>query len=110
MDKIDKNDKPIFEITHANIFAVSMYNIKGSCDCTICKQNLNSNSIGYEEEGKTSEIVNGLCSHSFHAECIETWIKENKDCPICRKPWAKIVNSNKNTQTQENSWEDIEWH
>ena len=24
------------------------------------------------------------CSHSFHSDCINKWIKEKKECPICR--------------------------
>ncbi|VFQ85972.1 unnamed protein product [Cuscuta campestris] len=24
------------------------------------------------------------CSHSFHAGCIETWLSQNRSCPMCR--------------------------
>lgn len=25
------------------------------------------------------------CGHTFHIECIEYWLKDNTNCPICRK-------------------------
>ncbi|KAL4584504.1 hypothetical protein LXL04_009107 [Taraxacum kok-saghyz] len=26
------------------------------------------------------------CQHGFHDECLETWLKEHKNCPLCRTP------------------------
>ena len=26
------------------------------------------------------------CSHHFCSKCLETWLVENEDCPICRRP------------------------
>ncbi len=26
------------------------------------------------------------CDHIFHTECIESWIRRNRTCPICRGP------------------------
>lgn len=43
-------------------------------NCTICL-------VDFEED----ETVNALpCLHKFHAVCIETWLKTNGACPICR--------------------------
>ncbi|KAI7818107.1 hypothetical protein BC939DRAFT_464016 [Gamsiella multidivaricata] len=25
------------------------------------------------------------CRHAFHVECIDTWLKSNAQCPICRQ-------------------------
>ena len=25
------------------------------------------------------------CGHTFHIECIEYWLKDNTNCPMCRK-------------------------
>lgn len=27
-----------------------------------------------------------ICKHTFHNECIQKWLVQNKNCPICRKP------------------------
>jgi hypothetical protein len=40
-----------------------------------------------------SELVDGekvrvltACMHCFHATCIETWLRGNATCPLCRAP------------------------
>lgn len=43
-------------------------------ECTVCLENI--------ETGK--KILK--CSHEFHGECINLWLKEKKECPICRTP------------------------
>ena len=42
--------------------------------CSICMTDY--------EEGE--EILTLLCFHKFHAECIETWFKNQDWCPVCR--------------------------
>lgn len=27
-----------------------------------------------------------VCRHRFHKKCIQTWLRENDCCPMCRKP------------------------
>jgi hypothetical protein len=47
------------------------------------------------EEMKTKKQT--LCNHLFHKECIEEWIKNNKNtCPLCRKNLFQCVNNCKN--------------
>ncbi len=43
--------------------------------CSICLQNFNDN--------ETLKLLN--CNHKFHKNCIDEWIKINKNCPICRE-------------------------
>ncbi|KAL7606654.1 hypothetical protein Lser_V15G17779 [Lactuca serriola] len=26
------------------------------------------------------------CSHGFHVKCVEAWLKEHPNCPLCRTP------------------------
>lgn len=42
--------------------------------CTICLQD-------YKDRDKT-KILN--CTHTFHANCIDTWFKKKVNCPVCR--------------------------
>lgn len=42
--------------------------------CVICLQ-----------EFESDEDLNQLpCSHSFHAQCVSTWLLRNKSCPLCQ--------------------------
>jgi len=35
------------------------------------------------EEGTDTRLVK--CSHTFHGECIRTWLADNVTCPLCRE-------------------------
>ena len=45
-------------------------------ECAIC----------FCEYGPDDEVSPLPCKHYFHAECIQTWIKDNPTCPMCRDP------------------------
>jgi len=46
-------------------------------ECSICLDDyVEGEKIAW---GKTNE-----CNHVFHEECINLWLKENDDCPLCR--------------------------
>ncbi len=47
---------------------------EGLDQCAIC----------YEEMKKGS-LVKGHDNHLFHVECLDRWILEKNNCPICRK-------------------------
>lgn len=42
-------------------------------ECSICLDKINKDSIFLD------------CNHSYHYECINTWIKIKPICPLCRK-------------------------
>jgi hypothetical protein len=42
--------------------------------CSICLDNFNEMTI----------LRKLICNHSFHIECIEKWLSENTNCPMCR--------------------------
>ena len=83
-------------INKINLVSMWNYNLPSNNDCTICRCNLNDNSLYNQEKGKDSNIVQGLCNHSFHEECINPWIMKNNHCPICSIRWKsiKIYSSN----------------
>ncbi|MED6131583.1 hypothetical protein PIB30_011187 [Stylosanthes scabra] len=46
-----------------------------SCECAVC---LNE----FQEDEKLRIIPN--CSHVFHIDCIDVWLQNNANCPLCR--------------------------
>jgi hypothetical protein len=34
---------------------------------------------------KNEVIRKTPCTHSFHANCIDSWCKKNLNCPVCRR-------------------------
>ena len=43
-------------------------------ECPICCCSMNNNNVH-----KTS------CNHCFHKDCLNKWLENNDNCPICRK-------------------------
>ena len=77
-----------FQINNIKILGIWSHNLPTNTDCTICRCNLNMNSIYNNDKDNNSTIVIGLCNHSFHSECISGWLKTNNlHCPICSKKW-----------------------
>ncbi|CAH1422930.1 unnamed protein product [Lactuca virosa] len=44
-----------------------------------------------------SEVVLGesfatleRCRHGFHVECVEAWLKDHSNCPLCRTPISGV--------------------
>jgi hypothetical protein len=78
-----------FTINNIRILSSWNYNLSTNVDCTICRCNLNVNSLYNQEKGLDSEVIQGTCGHAFHSECIIPWIVKNKHCPICSSIWSK---------------------
>lgn len=76
-----------FTIKKVKLLNSWCYNLQSNKDCTICRIDLNINSIYAQECGLDSIIISGMCGHSFHHECITSWIKINNYCPICFVKW-----------------------
>lgn len=44
-------------------------------DCVICLEQID------EEKNDKKTLT---CNHTFHSTCIDTWLQQKKECPICR--------------------------
>jgi len=48
--------------------------LEESDNCSICLENYNKDNI-----------INVLkCGHKYHKDCIDDWINDNNNCPLCR--------------------------
>ncbi|KAL5722767.1 hypothetical protein ACHQM5_006243 [Ranunculus cassubicifolius] len=47
----------------------------GSIDCAVCLENFSV--------GDKCRLL-PVCKHSFHAECVDSWLLRTPICPICR--------------------------
>lgn len=45
------------------------------CECAVCLNEFN-------QDEKLRRIPN--CSHVFHIDCIDAWLQNNANCPLCR--------------------------
>lgn len=50
-------------------------------ECPICLEN-------FKENETVCWSRNPECHHAFHLTCAFSWLKENNDCPICRRPYV----------------------
>jgi hypothetical protein len=79
-------NEPIFQSHHPLVSGLTDEQIENSCamveytpspnqsQCTICM-----------EDFQPKESVRILpCFHQYHAECIDTWLHEHAECPICK--------------------------
>lgn len=48
--------------------------IKSTTDCSICCEDVTVHSVA----------VRLPCSHMYHPNCIDSWLRQNHTCPICR--------------------------
>jgi hypothetical protein len=75
-----------FIVNNAKLLCYSRYILPSNTECTICRCNLNANSLCNESLGR-SIVVIGQCNHSFHKSCIDPWVNKNNHCPLCFKIW-----------------------
>lgn len=80
-----------FEINNMKIFATWTHKNAYNTDCTICRQSLNNHSIYQKDKDKyiSTIVTNHTCNHTFHNECITSWLAaNNKHCPNCSSEWV----------------------
>lgn len=49
--------------------------VSDDCPCAICQQVMQTK----------QDCLITLCNHVFHKVCIDTWLKEEHECPCCRR-------------------------
>lgn len=93
-----------FKVNSIKMFSSWGYNLPSNTDCTICRCNLNTNSIYNQDNCIDSIVVEGACGHSYHYECIKPWVDTHKNCPICSAAWLykSQTLSNKNKKANKN--------
>ncbi len=47
---------------------------EGADECPMCEEK-------FAEDDEVKELT---CKHTFHAPCIDSWLRTNKKCPLCR--------------------------
>ena len=47
-------------------------------DCNICMDH-----FVYRQYKRTLP----KCNHTFHKKCIDSWLKKNSSCPVCRQEY-----------------------
>lgn len=82
---------PVFEAPYRELF------IDQSDTCRICLEPLCSI--------ETVRKIN-KCDHIFCASCIETWFKENKNCPLCKVSLDEEPTPETETNTERNEQTD----
>ncbi|KAI4345807.1 hypothetical protein L6164_012901 [Bauhinia variegata] len=75
------------------------------CECSVC---LNE----FQEDEKLRKIPN--CGHFFHIDCIDVWLLNNANCPLCRTSISftnrfqidQILNPRPSTQDRGNPYRE----
>ncbi|KAJ3012795.1 UNVERIFIED_CONTAM: hypothetical protein HDU68_001023 [Siphonaria sp. JEL0065] len=70
-------------LTESEIARLPRTTVKGSdlgehSECPVCQDE-------FTNEGDGEVVVHLSCNHHFHPACIESWLKLNATCPVCRK-------------------------
>ncbi|KAL7105459.1 hypothetical protein ACP275_07G045900 [Erythranthe tilingii] len=63
-----------------------------TCDCAVC---LNE----FQEDEKLRIIPN--CGHLFHIDCIDVWLQNNANCPLCRTSISPNYHTNTFQENQD---------
>ena len=70
--------------------------------CSICLED-------FEEGDSVAQSSNSLCRHSFHQDCIVSWLVLSKHsyCPCCRRPFLCLPTPQTLVASQEHSYSHV---
>ncbi|KAJ1349814.1 hypothetical protein KIN20_005467 [Parelaphostrongylus tenuis] len=78
-NQMDGNLRPIGlteqQINRLPIIKVSEQHVEKATQCTTC----------FEDFKKGELVVELLCRHIFHPQCVVPWLQQRPSCPICRQ-------------------------
>ena len=76
-ERIDNSDMKLNSEANSYRWSSEQQNKRSNTACCIC----------LEKFGPGDLVVSaGNCSHTYHRDCVMTWVRINDDCPMCRKP------------------------
>ena len=63
--------------------------------CPICRNPLSDDCIECEatlKDTDTQECLTawGKCQHVYHNHCINRWLENREDCPLCNGKWELV--------------------
>lgn len=79
-------------VTHSNENLAASTRENPSASCPICKQQILSD----------QDCSNTNCNHTFHRQCLQNWLNESQECPVCHRiceipGQVKAQNNNRNS-------------
>lgn len=82
-DYYDEDDSPVYapNFSPTEEMGLPKEEYKDGCkdkDCIICLDT-------FQAGEDASVIVSLKCKHTFHAKCIDDWLKKQARCPLCRE-------------------------
>jgi len=98
-------------VTKLKKVKITSKEIEEKAECSVCK----------DEYELDDEVKVMPCSHRFHIECIDPWLKLRNSCPVCRyelptddtnyenkkkKKPSNSENSNEGNNNQNNNMDD----
>lgn len=63
------------------IYLIKIFYINSKMSCSICLSNIYFNKVCTD------------CNHSFHRNCLSTWLSSHNTCPLCRTSISMPINN-----------------